>query len=804
MRIKFSFALWLGLAFPLCAGSLAAQVPAADRAAQSDDAGKSNDALLLPGTNDWHIAQATAHMLEKYHYLHLKFDGALSSKFLTLYLNTLDPQHIHFLQSDLDEFEKYRTNLGNMIFQDHDVSAAYVIFERFKQRIQERTAYDKDLLAAGPFTFSDDDQMLLNRKNAPYPKDMTEAKELWRERLRYEYLQEKLNKETHRELASLILNRHDPVALTMTGSDFDNDITKVLVARYNRALRNIHDWENEDEKILEIYLTALAHVYDPHSDYYNKADLDNFAIQMSLRLFGVGAQLQIDDEGYCKIMILTPNSPAIKSKQLKVNDRIIAVAQGTNEPVDVVNMPLTKIVDKIRGEKGTEVRLTVIPASDPSARKVVKLIRDEIKLEDQEATAKLIEIPGTDGQPVRLGVIDLPSFYASFPLLGSKGRSEIKSTTTDVALLLDKLKKENVSGVILDLRHNGGGALEEAVNLTGLFIKDGPVVQIGGSDGSVEVRRDQDPSVAYDGPLIVLTDKFSASASEIVAGALQDYGRALVVGGKSTHGKGTVQSMSQLAPYMYLKEHFYATDPESLGALKYTTNKFYRINGQTTQWNGVESDIVLPSIYDYMELGEQSLENAMPADTIDSADYEKLNRVRPFVAELKKRSDVRVAADKDFSYVREDIDREKKLMADKNISLNEVQRLKESEENEARQRAREQEIKNRRPLDEKIYKLTLKQAAEPGLPQPLQLADSAKPAAGVNSAADATNSASVTPPAPKSAADADPEDKAADPDLSPEERAPLEEAEHILMDYISLSRAHATVTAQQQQQAKEK
>ncbi len=214
------------------------------------------------------------------------------------------------------------------------------------------------------------------------------------------------------------------------------------------------------------------------------------------------------------------------------------------------------MVEKIRGEKGTEVRLTVIPASDPSARKVVKLIRDEIKLEDQEATAKIIEMPGADGQPVRLGVIDLPSFYASFPLLGSKGRSEIKSTTQDVALLLDKLKKENVSGVILDLRHNGGGSLEEAVNLTGLFIKEGPVVQVGGSDGSVEVRKDQDPSVAYDGPLIVLNDRFSASASEIVAGALQDYGRALVVGGKTTHGKGTVQSMSQLAPYMYFASIF--------------------------------------------------------------------------------------------------------------------------------------------------------------------------------------------------------------------------------------------------------
>ncbi len=354
-------------------------------------------------------------------------------------------------------------------------------------------------------------------------------------------------KEGRKELAQQVINRRDPFALALTGAEMNADIVKILTLRYARVLRNFRNWEEEDEKILEIYLTSLAHVYDPHSDYFNKADLENFAISMSLSLFGVGAQLSTDDDGYCKIIALTPNGPAIKSKEIKPNDRIVAVAQGTNEPVDVVNMPLTKVVEKIRGEKGTEVRLTVIPAADSSTRKVVKLIRDEIKLEDQEATSKLIELPGPDGQPLRLGVIDLPSFYASFQLMGSKGRGDIKSRTVDVTRLLNKSKKENVSGVILDLRHNGGGALEESVNLTGLFIKDGPVVGVAAADGSHETREDTDPSITYDGPLIVLTSKFSASASEIVAGALQDYGRGDVVGGVSTHGKGTVQSMSQLA-----------------------------------------------------------------------------------------------------------------------------------------------------------------------------------------------------------------------------------------------------------------
>jgi carboxyl-terminal processing protease len=789
--------LWLGIC-----GQLTAPVSTAfadDQQATAQNTPQTNAAAnLTPGPNDGAIAVATAHMLKKYHYLHLPFDSAVSDKFLTLYLNTFDPQHIHFLQSDMDEFEKYRATLGDLTLKEHDTTPAYIIFGRFVQRLEERTAYAKELLKDGDFSFDGDDQLPVNRKTAPYPKDLAEAKELWKERLRYEYLQEKLTREGRREIASQMANFQNPLALVLANHDTRADINKVLTTRYNRVLRNVHDWELEDEKVLEIYLTALAHVYDPHSDYFNKADLENFSIQMSLSLFGVGAQLTTDDDGYCKIFTLTPNGPAIKGKELKPNDRIVAVAQGTNEPVDVVGMPLTKVVDKIRGEKGTEVRLTVIPAADPSARKVVKLIRDEIKLEDQEATAKIIEMPGAEGQTIRMGVIDLPSFYASFPVVGGRGRGEFKSTTRDVLKLLNKLKEENVGGVILDLRHNGGGALEEAVNLTGLFIKQGPVVQIGGSDGSKEVREDRDPSIAYDGPLIVLTSKFSASASEIVAGALQDYGRALVVGGKTTHGKGTVQSMNQLAPFMYFNEDFRTSDPISLGALKYTTNKFYRVTGLTTQWNGVESDIVLPSTYDYMELGEQSLDNAMTSDTVTSAEFDKVNKVQPYLPELRKRSDSRIAADTDFNYIREDIEQEKKLRADKTISLNEEQRLKESEQNEARQLARTEEIKVRKQPDEKVYKITLQDAAKPGLPEPLVNTNRATLVAGnpATQAGGTTNLSAANVPAIGHAGDSATSAKESDPaDLSPEERAPLEEAEHILMDYISLWHTDPTVAA---------
>ncbi|MDB6068307.1 MAG: carboxyl-terminal processing protease [Pedosphaera sp.] len=798
------------LALPLYAGddtnSITITPVSSDNPTQLVEGKSTNTVALAPWPNDGRIASATASMLQQYHYLHLPFNPEVSSKFLTLYLNTLDPQHIHFLQSDLDEFEKYRTTLGDLTLKDHDTSPAYVIFNRFMRRLEERSAYAKELLNGEPFEFTGDEQIPLNRKTAAYPKDMAEARELWRQRVRYEFLQEKLTKESKKELAKTMLSRHNPLALALTWQDFDKDIVKVINLRYTRILRNFKDWESD--KVLETYLTSLAHVYDPHSDYFDKADLESFSIAMSLSLFGVGAELTSED-GYCKIMRLTPSGPAIKCKQLKPNDRIVAVAQGTNEPVDVVDMPLQKVVDKIRGPKGTVVNLTVIPADavDSSTRRTVKLVRDEIKLEDQEAKAKIIEMPGADGKDIRLGVIDLPSFYASFSVMGGRGRAEAKSTTADVARLLAKLKKENVSGVILDLRHNGGGSLEEAINLTGLFIKEGPVVQVRDSRGDVRVDGDSDPSIQYDGPLIVLTSRLSASASEILAGALQDYGRALLVGGKSTHGKGTVQSMNQLALYLYNTTGFIPENAATLGALKYTTNKFYRVTGSSTQMKGVEPDIILPSTYDFMELGEASLENALPWDTNAPASYDKLNRVQPFLTELRKRSAARVASDKDFAYVSEDIEQVKKIEGDKNVSLNEAKRLKEMDENEVRQKARQDELKARKQPEQKVYEITLKQVDIPGLPAPMSktnlLADASAtsikldPSSGgptfskftPSSGAGETNSASVT----ESSDPAVPKAEPAEP--SPEEKAPLEEAEHILMDYISLIHSESGLTA---------
>ena len=746
----------------------------------------------MPNANDGRIAYTTATMLTNFHYLHLPFDSQLSSKFLDFYVHTLDPQRMHFLQSDLDEFDQYRTNLNDLT-RHKETLPAFVIFDRFMQRLEERTAYSKELLENEPMDFTGSEIVSFNRKDATPPKDMTEAKKLWRDRLRSEYLQEKLNKESREELARLFLGRHNLMAVALMWRDFHGEIVTVIEKRYNRIIRNFKDWDSE--KVLETYLTALAHVYDPHSDYSDKESLENFSIEMSRSLFGIGAQLSTDDSGYVKIMSLTADGPAIKSKKLHAGDRITAVAQGPKDFDDVIDMPLTKVVDKIRGEKGTEVRLTLIPADavDPATRVTISLVRDEIKLEG--AKGKIIEFPAPDGHNMRLGLIDLPAFYASFPLMGAKSRAEIKSATVDVDRLLEKMKDEHVSGVILDLRNNGGGSLDEAINLTGLFIKQGPVVQVASANGDKRIDRDLDPSVEYDGPLVVMTSRFSASASEIVAGALQDYDRALLVGDKSTHGKGTVQSMSQLAPYLYLNTGYFTNNPAALGALKYTTNKFYRITGSSTQLKGVTPDIILPSIRDYLEVGEASLENALPWDTIEKVDYDKMNRVRPFVGDLEKRSQQRVAAEKDFEYVREDIEVVKKAVADRTVSLNEKQRLKEAEEAEMRKRVREAELKVRKLPERKVYDLKIKnstvvmtQEKDPWRPN-LTSAEATetlktKPTGSVVSSDRTITSSDGT----TTIADA------ADPDSLPQIDPGLEETERILLDYIALLQKDATLT----------
>lgn len=723
---------------------------------------------LTPTPGDSNIARLVARLLVQNHYLQQAFDDDVSSKFLDRYIEVLDNLHLHFLQSDLAEFETYRNTLDDLVYKQGDTKAARQIFARFLERLDQRAQFVADLLQTETFEFTGDDRYDLNRKEAPRPKDMAEAKKMWRQHLRYEVLQEKLNKEKPEE------------------------ISKKISRRYARVLRMYQDLDNAD--IFEIFLSALTHVYDPHSDYMGKSSYDSFSINMSLSLYGIGALLQAED-GYCKIKELVAGGPAATSKKLKPNDRIIAVAQGEAEPVDVVDTPLKKVVDMIRGPKGTVVNLTVIPAdaADPSVRKLVTLVRDEIKLEDQEAKAKIIDLgPGDQDKPLRLGLIDLPSFYSSFDR--PRDDAEPKSTTTDVTKLLEKLKREKVDGIILDLRRNGGGSLEEAINLTGLFIKEGPVVQVKDHNtkdrsGKITIDRDTDPSVVYDGPLVVLTSRFSASASEILAGALQDYGRALIVGDSSTHGKGTVQSLIKLDPFV---QRTGSKPIENPGAIKLTIRKFYRASGASTQLKGVTPDIVLPSPNNFAEIGEASLDNPLGWDTVPATTYEKLNLVQPLLPELQKRSSERIGKDQDFVYLQQDIEQYRKLLADRTVSLNEAQRLKEKQESEARQKARQAEMKTRPESSEKIYEITLKQADLPGLPAPMSKTNdvAAASSSGAHGAApliEANGQANASPStetAKAASGGEDEDDGEAEAKIPPVDAA-LKEAKRILADLIS-------------------
>ena len=607
------------------------------------------------------IARAVGGLLEHLHYRQAELDDNMSEMFLHNYLDALDYSHLIFLQADLDEFERrFGKRLDDLTLKA-DANPADEIFNRYLERLNERQQSIEKLLKE-QFDFSQDESVLLSRNKAPWPKDEAEAEQLWRARIKYELLQGRLAK------------------------DKPEETLKTISKRYQRMVKYTKEFDSEE--ILQIYLTALAHAYDPHSDYMPPTEAANFEIQnVKLSLSGIGALLRSED-GYTRILRLVPGGPADLGEQLKPKDRIIAVAQGDGEAVDVVEMPLKKVVELIRGKRGTKVKLTVIPASstDGSERKVITLIRDEVPLREQYAKARIIDHTEADGRTRRLGLIALPQFY--------------DNCARDVEKLIGRLKTENVNGLILDLRRNGGGLLNEAIDLTGLFISKGPVVQVK-DPRRTQVLEDQDPKVAYDGPLIVLVSHFSASASEILAAALQDYQRALIVGDQTTHGKGTVQSVLRLDSFIPEKK---VANP---GKLKLTVSKFYRIAGGTTQKYGVTPDITLPSVFDYMELGEAHLPNCLPAGGTQPVQYRALNRVKSCLEELQKKSTDRVSHSQDFRYVNEDIELYKKQLADKTISINEAKRLQEKADQKARTEARKKEREQRKTAKEKIFELTL-------------------------------------------------------------------------------------------------
>jgi carboxyl-terminal processing protease len=663
---------------------------------------------LSPGPDDGRIAYITAQLMENIQYSQHPLDTEMSEKFFDGYMDSLDPRHENFLQSDLAEFLHYRTNLDTLTVVGQtnadgrvmaDLRPAYEIFQRFLKRLQQHGAYTDELLKQDNFKFTTDERILLDRRHAPYPKDLAEAHQLWEQWLRYDYLMDKLSREISQTNGNKVL----PLPKTANTNILDT------LAQHNRWLQRTTT-NLDSDFVLSTYLNALTHAYDPHSDYFTAPHAQDFSINMSLSLFGIGAQLR-EEDGNCKIDGLVPGGPAQKSKQLNPNDYIVAVAQSNSPPVDVVDMELDKVVQLIRGPKGTQVQLTISPATDHAARHVVNLVRDEIKLEDSEAKSRLIEMPDSHGGTNRLGIIDLPSFYATIPLSGND-HSTPKFASVDTAKLVKKLKQEKVSGIIIDLRTNPGGSLEEAIKFTGLFIKNGPVVQTRNYDGKVTVDSNTDSDELYSGPLVVLINRFSASAAEIAAAALQDYGRALVVGDTSTHGKGTVQ---QLRPLNVFTPEM-TSDP---GTLKVTISKFYRVSGASTQLKGVVPDIILPSILNYSDqVGETSLDNPLPYDTNAPANFDKLNLVEPYLATLRQQSDQRIATNVDFTYIRQDIDQFKKLQADKTATLNEQVSLKERIKDTERNDARDAERAVRPLPQETIYENTVENAELPGLPAP--------------------------------------------------------------------------------------
>src|SRR5256884_1987110 len=625
------------------------------------------------------ICVSVGRLLEEGHYTHQQLNAEMSQKFLRNYLELLDFSHLFFTQKDVDGLTaKYGTALADDVLLGN-LKPAYEIYDLYQKRVDERVAKIKELLKQ-PMDFKTDAPVELRREKAPWPKDDADADQLWRGRIASELLQEKLSEHPIEPGPQLVGRRYDRIA------------------------RNVHEEDREEQ--VKLYLDALAQSYDPHSEYLSKADFKNFNIQMGLSLVGIGAMLRTED-GYAKIESLVTGGPAQVDGRLKVGDRITAVGQGQGEFVDVRDMRLDKVVEMIRGKKGTKVRLLAIPANapDPSQRKNVELVRDEIKLKDQEARADIIIKKDEEGRAVKLGWITLPSFYADMD-------HHAKSTTKDVLALLKRLKKENIAGLVVDLRRNGGGSLEEVISLTWLFLKSGPIVQTKGSNGNIVVSSDPDPGIAYSGPLVVLTSRQSASASEIFAAALQDYGRALIVGDKNTFGKGTVQTILEIGRFTSLL----GSRSQDDGALKLTIQKFYRVAGGSTQLHGVASDIVLPSLSDLPEFGEGALKNALAYDEVARAKYTKWSDSHSlFVDQLRRRSEERVKGDPEFHYVVEDMDRLRHKIDENRISVNEDQRKKELQDDKLRKETRSKERLARNQEEPRIYRVTLDTVDKPNL-----------------------------------------------------------------------------------------
>jgi len=610
-------------------------------------------------------------LLKRHHYNKPPLNDERSEKIYQGYLKMLDPSRSYFIASDIAEFDQWRTRFDDLL-KNGDLQPGFAIYKRHLERLQSRLQFTLNMLEQGvdKIDLNSDETLLIDRENAPWVKDLAELDDLWRKRVKDEVLR-------------LKIAGKEPKA-----------IQELLIKRYNNQLARLKQTRGED--VFQAYINAFAMSYDPHTTYLSPDNAENFDINMSLSLEGIGAVLQSDNE-HVKVVRLVPAGPAEKSKQIAPADKIIGVAQGSKEMVDVIGWRLDEVVKLIRGPKGSTVRLEVIPASNApndQTSKVVSITREAVKLEEQAAKKSILNLKH-DNRDYKLGVIEIPAFYLDFKAFRA-GDPNYKSTTRDVKRLLTELEKEKVDGVVIDLRNNGGGSLQEATELTGLFIDQGPTVLVRNSDGRVDVLADENTGIYYKGPLAVLVNRLSASASEIFAGAMQDYHRALILGGQ-TFGKGTVQTIQ----------------PLNHGELKLTLAKFYRVSGQSTQHQGVIPDIQYPDVMDTKEIGESALPEALPWDSIKPAIKPELDPIKPFLAELQSRFEGRTAQNPDFTFARERLQLAQKLMEENTVSLNESKRRAQQADIEAQQLAIEN---SRRQAKGEALLNKLKEEDEDALP----------------------------------------------------------------------------------------
>jgi carboxyl-terminal processing protease len=591
-------------------------------------------ATLAPTEQENYVARRVADIVAHEHYRRAPLDDHLSSLILDRYLDAIDGARSYFYASDIAEFEKYRYELDDAI-KSGDVEPAFVIFRRYQQRSRERMAYASDLLNKKP-DFEIDETFNFDREKEPWPANASEMNELWRKRV-----------------------KNDALSLVATGKQWP-EVVDVLRKRYEHVAKRMDQSKPDD--VFEAFMNAFVLSLDPHSNYFSARNSEEYNIQMSLSYEGIGASLSLTDD-YVTVIDVIAGGPAAVSGKISANDRITAVGEGkSGELTDVIGWRLDDVVQKIRGPGGTLVRLQVLPAgaAPGSVQKVVDFTRNRVSLEAQ-ASHKTLRTVVRNGKEVKVGIITVPSFYQDYDA-SRAGAKDYRSTTRDVQRLINELRKDGAEVLIMDLRANGGGYLPEAESLTGLFIDRGPVVQLRDTTGHIEVDDDPNPAIFYSGPMIVLVDRFSASASEIFAGAIQDYGRGLIIG-QQTYGKGTVQNAHPLNYTIFGRK------PE-LGQLNVTIGKYYRITGESTQDRGVTPDIALPSLIDANEVGESTRDRALPWDHIEPATFRIEGDLKPIAAALDKLHADRTAGSADFKYLKEDIAALEAMRSQKTLSLN--------------------------------------------------------------------------------------------------------------------------------------